>query len=163
MLIRPMSASDWPQVRDIYAAGIACGLATFETDPPDWETWNAGHHEFARLVAEEAGCVIGWAALSPVSKRRCYSGVAEVSVYVAPTVRGRGVGTALLRAVVEESERAGIWTLQGATFAENAVSLALQRACGFRIVGRRERIAQRLGVWHNTIVTERRSTLVEPA
>jgi phosphinothricin acetyltransferase len=111
-------------------------------------------------VAREGGVITGWAALSPVSQRACYAGVAEVGIYIAASARGRGVGSALLEAVIDSSESHGIWTLQGATIASNTASLALQARCGFRVVGRRERIAQRDGVWHDTILTERRSYAV---
>src|SRR5439155_5873967 len=134
-----MRPADWESVRTIYREGIASGQATFETDAPSWEQWDASHHPFARFVARSEGRVVGWAALAPVSRRRCYAGVAEVSVYVAADCRGRGIGRALLSAVVAESERLGIWTLQGASFPENEASLRLQQACGFRVVGRRER------------------------
>lgn len=159
-LIAPMTAADWPQVRAIYAEGIASGQATFETEPPEWEAWDAGHLPHGRLVARDGGRVVGWAALAPASRRACYAGVAEVSVYVAADCRGRGVGAALLRALVAESERYGVWTLQGATFAENRASLRLQAACGFRVVGRRERVARLNGAWRDTVLTERRSTAV---
>jgi L-amino acid N-acyltransferase YncA len=152
--------ADWPAVRAIYQDGIDTGLATFETAAPSWEQWDAGHLPHGRLVAREGNEVIGWAALAPVSRRACYAGVAEVSVYVAAACRGRGVGAALLRAVIAASEECGIWTLQGATFAENAASLRLQTACGFRVVGRRERIAKLHGEWRDTVVTERRSGAV---
>jgi phosphinothricin acetyltransferase len=154
--IEPMTPADWQQVRAIYADGIASGQATFETEPPTWEQWDANHHTFARLVGRIDGRIVGWAALSPVSRRSCYAGVAEVSVYVAADTRGQGIGRQLLLAIIAESERQGIWTLQGATFAENEASLRLQRACGFREIGRRERIAQLHGVWRDTILTERR-------
>jgi phosphinothricin acetyltransferase len=159
-VITPMTAADWPQVRAVYAEGIASGQATFETEPPSWERWDAGHRPDCRLVARCGDRAVGWAALAPVSGRACYAGVAEVSVYVAADCRGAGVGTALLRAVIAESERAGVWTLQGATFAENAASLRLQAACGFRVVGRRERIAKQHGAWRDTVLTERRSAAV---
>jgi phosphinothricin acetyltransferase len=158
--ITPMTAADWPQVRAVYSDGITSGQATFETEPPDWEVWNTGHLPHSRLVARDGGRVVGWAALAPVSRRACYAGVAEISVYVAADCRGRGVGTALLRALVAESERLGVWTLQGATFAENQASLRLQSACGFRVVGRRERVARLHGTWRDTVLTERRSTTV---
>jgi L-amino acid N-acyltransferase YncA len=158
--IAPMTPADWEQVRAIYAEGIASGEATFEAEPPTWEKWDAGHHPFARLTARREDRVIGWAALSPVSRRRCYAGVAEVSVYIALAERGRGVGRLLLESIIVESERHGIWTLQGATFPSNKASLRLQRSCGFREIGRRERIAQLHGAWRDTIVTERRSSLV---
>jgi phosphinothricin acetyltransferase len=155
-----MTLADWPAVRAIYLEGIASGQATFETEAPSWVLWDTAHHLFARLVARSNGQVIGWAALSTVSRRRCYAGVAEVSVYVAADMRGRGVGRALLEAVIDESERQSIWTLQGATFPENEASLRLQRACGFRVLGSRERIAQHHGVWRDTVLTERRSRVV---
>jgi phosphinothricin acetyltransferase len=158
--VEPMAAADWPAVRAIYGDGIAGGNATFETELPAWEAWDAAHHPFGRLVARPAEPVVGWAALSPVSRRRCYAGVAEVSVYVAAGWRGQGVGRTLLDAVIAEAERHGIWTLQGATFPENEASLRLQEACGFRQIGRRERVAQLHGVWRDTILTERRSTVV---
>jgi phosphinothricin acetyltransferase len=158
--IVPMVPADWEQVRAIYLDGIASGQATFEVEAPSWEQWDVAHHPFARLVARLAGRVVGWAALSPVSRRACYSGVAEVSVYIEVAHRGLGIGRQLLLAVIGESERQGIWTLQGATFPENEASLRLQRACGFRQIGKRERIAQRRGVWRDTVLTERRSQVI---
>jgi phosphinothricin acetyltransferase len=158
--IAAMTAADWPPVRAIYAEGIASGQATFETEPPTWEAWDAGHLPHSRLVARRGERVVGWAALAPVSRRACYAGVAEVSVYVAADCRRQGVGTTLLRALVAESERHGVWTLQGATFAENAASLRVQAACGFRVVGRRERVARQHGTWRDTVLTERRSPVV---
>src|SRR5262249_37695331 len=137
-----MTPADWEQVRAIYLEGITTNLATFEVEAPAWEEWDASHHPFARLVARAGGAVVGWAALSPVSRRRCYAGVAEVSVYIAATHRGNGLGRQLLLAAIAESEKHGIWTLQGATFAENTASLRLQLSSGFRIIGKRERIAQ---------------------
>jgi phosphinothricin acetyltransferase len=158
--IKVMTPAEREQVRAIYLEGIVAGQSTFEVEAPPWEQWHAAHHPFARLVAWSDGRVVGWAALSPVSRRRCYSGVAEVSVYVAADARGQGVGRRLLEAVIAESERQDIWTLQGATFPENEASLRLQRACGFREIGRRERIAELRGVWRDTILTERRSQVV---
>ncbi len=158
--IGTMTAGDWEEVRAIYEEGIASGDATFETEAPSREAWEAAHHPFARLVARPGGRVAGWAALSPVSRRRCYAGVAEVSVYVGAAYRGHGIGRGLLEAVIGESERQGIWTLQGVTFPENRASLRLQKACGFREIGRRERIARLRGVWRDTILTERRSAVV---
>ena len=155
----PMTAADWPEVRAIYLDGIATGNATFETDAPPWEAWDAGHLAVGRLVAR-GGRVLGWAALGPVSRRACYAGVAEASVYVGAAHRGRGVGRALLVRLIEESEKAGIWMLQSAAFPENAASLRLQTGCGFRVVGRRERIARLNGVWRDTVMTERRSRVV---
>ena len=158
--IRAMTPADWEAVQTIYAEGIATGQATFEVEAPSWEQWDAAHHPFARLVARLAESIAGWAALSPVSRRQCYAGVAEVSVYVGAAHRDRGIGAILLRAIIAESERHGIWTLQGATFPENLASRRLQAACGFREIGRRERIAQLDGVWRDTILTERRSPIV---
>jgi L-amino acid N-acyltransferase YncA len=158
--IRAMSPEDWEPVRAIYQQGIASGQGTFELEAPSWEQWNASHLLFARLVAQLDGRVIGWAALSPVSGRCCYAGVAEVSVYVGTDLRGQGVGRQLLLATITESERHGIWTLQGGTFVENEASLRLQRACGFRVIGKRERIGQLHGVWRDTVLTERRSPVV---
>jgi len=158
--IRSMEPADWEPVRAIYEQGIASGQATFELEAPTWERWDAGHLPFARLVAALEGHVIGWAALSPVSGRCCYAGVVEASVYVDTGRRGQGVGRQLLLAAIAESECRGIWTLQGGAFAENEASLRLQRACGFRVVGKRERIGQLHGVWRDTILTERRSPVV---
>jgi L-amino acid N-acyltransferase YncA len=158
--IRPMEPADWERVRTIYEQGIDSGQATFELEAPTWERWDAAHLPFARLVAGLEGRVIGWAALSPVSGRCCYAGVAEASVYVDTACRGQGVGRQLLLATIAESERRGIWTLQGGAFAENEASLRLQRACGFRVVGKRERIGRLHGVWRDTILTERRSPVV---
>jgi L-amino acid N-acyltransferase YncA len=154
-----MTADDWPAVRAIYEEGIATGHGTFETVAPTWAEWDAARLPHSRLVAR-GEAVLGWAALSAVSKRACYAGVAEVGIYVAASARGRGVGRALLEALIESAESNGIWTLQGATIAENAASLALQEKCGFRVIGRRERIAKLSGAWRDTILTERRSARV---
>jgi L-amino acid N-acyltransferase YncA len=156
--VESLRASDWPAVARIYRDGIATGQATFETDPPDWERWDAAHLRELRLVArDEGGAVLGWAALSPVSARAVYRGVAEVSVYVAAAARGQGVGRALLDELVRASESAGLWTLQAGIFPENIPSLGLHAACGFRVVGRRERIGQLRGVWRDVLLLERRS------
>ena len=160
MLIERMTMADWPEVVAIYEQGMATGLGTFETVAPSWEEWNAALSPHSRLVARENGALIGWAALSPVSKRACYAGVAEVGIYVAETARRRGVGRALLEALIASSEANGIWTLQGVTFTDNAASIAVQQSCGFRIVGRRERIGKRDGVWRDTVILERRSPTV---
>jgi phosphinothricin acetyltransferase len=158
--VEKMTEQDWREVRIIYQAGTATGNATFETDVGEWDEWDRNHLRDCRLVARAEGRVVGWAALSPVSQRSVYSGVAEVSLYVKTAAQGRGVGKALLRALIEESERAGIWTLQGTTFPENAASIALQKACGFREVGYRQRIGQRNGVWRDVVLMERRSKVV---
>ena len=155
-----MKPGDWEQVRGIFLEGIATGYTTFETDAPSWEKWDAGHLEFARLVARTGEKVLGWAALSPVSKRAAYRGVAELSVSVAEENRGRGIARALLEALIEESERNGIWTLQAAIFPENTASVKLHLRCGFREVGRRERIGKLNGSWRDTLLFERRSKTV---
>jgi phosphinothricin acetyltransferase len=157
--IDSLRESDWERVRTIYLEGLATGQASFETDAPSWEAWDAAHLAHSRLAARGEGRVVGWAALTPMSKRRCYAGVAEVSIYVAAAARGRGLGRRLLAELVASSERHGIWTLFGSTFPENAASLRAQAACGFRVMGRRERIAQHHGVWRDTVITERRSAI----
>lgn len=158
--IDEMRGEDWEQVRAIYLEGVATGHATFETEAPSWERWDAGHLRQPRLVARGADGILGWAAVSPVSQRRAYAGVAEVSVYVGAGGRGRGVGRALLEALVGESEMCGIWTLQAGVFPENAASVRLHLRCGFREVGRRERIGRLSGVWRDTLLFERRSKVV---
>jgi phosphinothricin acetyltransferase len=147
-------------VRTIYQQGIATGNATFETETPTWEAWDAGHLPTCRLVAGKDGRIVGWAALSPVSGRCVYAGVAEVSVYVAADARGQGIGKALLSALVEASEQEGIWTLQAGIFPENEASIALHKRCGFRVLGRQERLGQMDGVWRDVLLMERRSNVV---
>jgi L-amino acid N-acyltransferase YncA len=158
--LNAMRATDWPQVRAIYLEGIETGNATFETEAPDWDAWDAAHLPSCRLVVRHGDAVIGWTALSPVSRRRVYTGVTEVSLYVARAAQGKGVGRALLARLISESECAGIWTLQSTILAENAISIALHKSMGFREVGRRERIGQRHGVWRDVILMERRSRIV---
>jgi L-amino acid N-acyltransferase YncA len=158
--IRQLEATDWPHVRAIYLEGIATSQATFETVAPSWEVWDATHLEFARVVAWSNGELCGWAALSPVSKRAAYAGVAEVSVYIAEEFRRRGIGLKLLQRLIAESEQHGIWTLQASVFPENAATVALHKRCGFREVGRRERIGRLNGVWRDTMLLERRSEVV---
>jgi L-amino acid N-acyltransferase YncA len=159
-IIDVMNPADWEQARSIYLEGIKTQNATFETEAPDWEKWNAIHLSNCRLVARADSGVIGWAALSPASSRRVYSGVAEVSVYVAGNFRGRGIGQALLEALIVCSEKYGIWTLQAGIFPENVSSLAIHERCGFREVGRRERIGKQSGKWRDVILLERRSKVV---
>lgn len=158
--IEAMTDGDREAVLEIYAEGIATGDATFETAARDWAHWNESHLPACRLVARDAGRVAGWAALSPVSGRCVYGGVAEVSIYVRKAARGRGVGKALLAALVVRSEDAGIWTLQAGIFPENAASIAICKACGFRIVGTRERLGALAGVWRDVLLLERRSPVV---
>jgi L-amino acid N-acyltransferase YncA len=152
-----MKDEDWPVVQSIYQAGIETGYATFETEAPDWTEWDLAHLSAGRVVARREGQVIGWAALSPVSGRCVYAGVAEVSVYVAAEARGNGIGRQLLMELSAQSEKQGLWTLQAGMFPENEASLALHRGCGFRQVGRRERIGQLDGRWRDVILLERRS------
>ncbi len=161
MAIRSMTPDDWPAVSTIYAEGIATGNATFETTVPTWDAWDAGRLEAGRLVAtEDSGAVVGWAALSPVSARPVYRGVADVGIYVAAAARGQGVGRRLLEALVVASEDAGIWTLQAGIFPENAASIALHQALGFRIIGHRDRIGCHDGRWRDVLLLERRSAIV---
>lgn len=160
LVIAPVVASDWEAVRSIYAEGIATGEATFETAVPGWSDWDAKHLAGCRLAARRDDRIVGWTALSGVSDRPVYRGVAEVSIYIAEAERGAGVGKALLTAAVEASERAGIWMLQGVMFPENAASVRLHRACGFREVGNRCRIGQLRGKWRDTLLMERRSEVV---
>ena len=156
MVVRALQAEDWPEVARIYRDGLATGLASFETDVPAWEQWDAGHLQDLRYVAELDGAIVGWLAVSRVSRRACYRGVVEHSVYVDEAARGKGAGRALLRRLIAEAPPRGIWTIQTSIIAANAPSLALHRTVGFRTVGRRERIAQRDGVWHDTVLLELR-------
>lgn len=158
--IRAMRGDDWPALQEIYCEGMATGNATFETETPEWTKWNSAHLRDCRLVALNKQGILGWAALSPVSSRRVYCGVAEVSVYVASAAQGRGVGKMLLQSLVEQSERCGIWTLQASIFPENIPSIALHKSCGFQEVGRRQRLGQRNGVWRDVLLLERRSSCV---
>ena len=158
--IEPMRPEDWPAVRAIYLEGIATGNATFEQSAPEWEKWDAVHLPDARIVARsDAGDVLGWAALSGVSSRCVYAGVAEVSLYITERARGRGVGRQLMARLIADSEAQGIWTLQAGIFPENAASIALHERAGFRIVGRRERLGQMNGRWRDVVLMERRSAV----
>jgi len=152
-----MQERDWPAVAAIFEEGIRTRNATFETAAPAWGDWDASHLAEPRLVAEDGAGVAAWAALSPVSGRCCYAGVAEVSIYVAGRARGRGVGRALLAELVRRSEEAGLWTLQSGVFPENEPSLRLHEACGFRRVGVRERLGRLDGAWRDVVLLERRS------
>jgi phosphinothricin acetyltransferase len=156
-VIRALQREDWAAVAAVYVVGMATWIATFETGAPAWADWDASHLERHRLVAVVEGDVVGFAALAPVSSRCVYEGVAEESVYVAERARGRGIGRALLEALVAGSERDGIWTLEAGVFPENRASLALHHACGFRPVGLRERIGRLDGAWRDVVLLERRT------
>lgn len=160
MNIRSMQPADWPAVSRIYQEGIDTGMATFETDVPGWNVWNQSHLQHSRLVAVMDDQVVGWAALSGVSDRCVYGGVAEVSIYVAAEIRGKGIGTKLLEALVNQSEENGIWTLQAGIFADNKASIHLHQKCGFRIVGQREKLGCLHSEWKDVMLLERRSEQV---
>ncbi len=161
-MIRSMTAGDWPDVRRIYEEGIATGDATFQTEAPSWESWDAAHLATCRLVAVDTNAsVTGWAALSAVSARPVYEGVVEVSVYVAAEARGHGIGRELLEALIAAAEKDGRWTLQAGIFPENTASVALHERCGFRIVGRRERLGRMRGAWRDVLLMERRSSNIQ--
>ena len=157
--VRTFEKDDWPAVQQIYQQGIDTKNATFQEKAKTWEEWDATALQECRLVATDGEAVVGWAALSAVSSRRVYAGVAEVSVYVSNSHQGQGVGKQLLSALVTESENSGFWTLQAGIFPENAVSLALHKRCGFREVGTRERLGKMCGVWRDVVLLERRSPL----
>ena len=152
-----MRPEDWPEVARIYAEGIETGVATFETRVPGYQAWDRAHLSTCRWVADQGGRLLGWAALSPVSGRCVYGGVAELSIYVGAENRGMGVGRALLAVLIPDSEAAGFWTLQSGVFPENTASINLHRAMGFRQLGYRERIARHNGVWKDNLLFERRS------
>jgi phosphinothricin acetyltransferase len=158
--ITHLTPDHWADVRTIYEAGIATGLATFETAAPEWEAWDAGHRPDCRLVVLRGEQVIGWAALTPTSRRAAYRGVAEISIYIAPDARRQGVGRALLSNMVTCAESNGVWLLQATIFPENEASVCLHQSAGFRVVGRRERIACLHGRWRDTLLLERRSTVI---
>jgi L-amino acid N-acyltransferase YncA len=158
--VRAMAAADWSDVERIWREGIETGNATFEIEPPSWHEFDATRLPDHRLVALEGEEIVGWAALAPVSKRECYAGVAENSIYVAASARGRGVGHALMEKLVAAADAAGIWTIQTSVFPENVPSLALHERVGFRVVGQRERIAKLEGTWRDTLFLERRSAVV---
>jgi phosphinothricin acetyltransferase len=157
--VEQMRAGHWPAVERIYAEGLATGNASFETETPSWERFQGGHLPGHLLVALDAGAVVGWAVLSPISDRCAYQGVAEDSVYVAEPARGRGVGRTLLTQLTWRAESAGIWTVQAGIFPENTASVALHHACGFRTVGRRQRLGQREGIWRDVLLLERRGSI----
>ena len=160
MEIRKLSHKHWEQVKSIYQKGIDTGNATFQTSAPSWEDWDQSHLKSCRVVMQEDGKVIGWAALTPVSSRCVYAGVAEVSVYVDPAHSGKGVGLTLLNELVRQSETEGIWTLQAGIFPENTASLRIHEKAGFRILGTREKIGKQNGIWRDTALLERRSSVI---
>lgn len=155
-----MTAIDWPAVAAIYGEGIATGIATFEKTIPSYEAWDMAHLKTCRFVAEDSNIILGWGALSPVSGRCVYGGVAEVSVYVSRAARGKGVGIMLIEKLILESEAQGIWTLQSGIFPQNQGSIRLHEKTGFRFIGKRERIAKLDGIWYDNLLFERRSALV---
>lgn len=160
MEIRKLLDTDWPQVKLIYEKGINTGNATFQTSAPSWQDWNESHLAICRIIAESNSQIIGWAALTPVSSRCVYAGVAEVSVYVDPEHSGKGIGLALLEELVHLSETEGIWTLQAGIFPENTASLRIHEKAGFRTLGIREKIGKQNGIWRDTVLLERRSLLI---
>ncbi len=159
--IEELKASDWEQVAAIYLEGIKTGRATFQTEVPNWENWDAGHIKSCRLVARSGNNILGWVALSPTSSRCTYAGVAEMSIYVGEKYKGQGVGTALIESVINLSEEEGFWTLQSGIIIENTPSLKLHKKCGFREIGIREKVGRMSnGIWHDVILVERRSKIV---
>ena len=157
MIITALTEQHYPAVKNIYEQGLATGNSTFQTSAPDWKEWNESHVANCRIVGIENDQVVGWAALTPVSGRCVYAGVAEVSVYVDERFRGKGFGTTLLDALIQESEKNNLWTLQAGIFPENVSSIKIHEALGFREVGYREKIGQLKGVWRDTVLLERRS------
>ena len=158
--IEKMRPEHWQEVRAIYEDGIKTGNATFEVSAPEWKAWDEAHLQHCRFIAGENDKILGWAALSPVSDRCVYAGVAEVSVYVNTTARGKGLGKMLLEKLIEESEADNLWTLQAGIFPENIASIKIHQHCGFRVIGKRERIGQMNGIWRDTLILERRSNKV---
>lgn len=163
-MIDIMKPEDWQQVCSIYREGISTGNSTFEKDSPDWDQWDSAHLQEHRLVVREGNTILAWAALTPVSSRAVYSGVAELSLYVRIAYRGKGIGAALLNEIIDSTEKAGLWTLQGGIFPENLPSLRLVKKHGFKEIGRRERIGKMFngdlaGTWRDVILVERRSTV----
>jgi L-amino acid N-acyltransferase YncA len=154
---RYLAQVDWNSISEIYLQGIRSGNATFETEVPSWGKWDASHLKSCRLITLADGVIVAWAALVPVSARKVYSGVAEVSIYVSDTHKGKGIGKSLLEKLISESETEGIWTLQAVIFPENGASLKIHQDLGFRKVGYREKIAMMNGTWRDTVLLERRS------
>jgi phosphinothricin acetyltransferase len=160
MEFQQLTQAHWEQVKKIYEEGIATGNATFQSAAPTWEEWDTSHVKSSRIVAVIDNEVVGWAALTPVSGRCVYAGVGEVSVYVSGSARGKGVGKALLQELIRASEEDGFWTLTAGIFPENEASLKIHRQAGFKVLGVRERIGKLNGTWRDTVLLERRSTIV---
>lgn len=157
MEIKTITKDNFSEVIEIYNQGLATNIATFQNDSPQWEEWDKGHLDFCRISIYDNGKMIGWASLTPVSSRCVYAGVAEVSIYIAQDERGKGVGKTLLTELIQQSEENGIWTLQSGIFAENERSIRLHEKCGFRLVGYREKIGKKNGIWKDNVLMERRS------
>jgi len=157
MEIKSITKYNFPELVEIYKQGLATNIATFQNELPTWEEWDKGHLNFCRISIYLNSEMLGWTALSPVSSRCVYAGVAEVSVYVATNARGKGIGEMLLNELIKQSESNEIWTLQSGIFAENQNSIKLHEKCGFRIVGYREKIGKKDGVWKDNVLMERRS------
>ncbi|HAT67739.1 MAG TPA: N-acetyltransferase [Flavobacteriaceae bacterium] len=156
----PLQKEHYPAVSKIYFEGIETGIATFETEIPSWEIFNEKFLPVCRFIAKKNDQILGWCTLSAISKREVYKGVAETTIYIAKDARGKGIGKKLLQHLVFESEKAGFWTLQARIFPQNIASIELHKNAGFRIVGIKEKIGQRLGVWHDNVELERRSKKV---
>lgn len=160
-VIENMTEAHWQQVSKIYLQGIKTEVATFETQVPAWEQWDSSHLKEGRFILRKGNKIAAWCALSPISSRSVYKGVAELSIYVAEEFKGLGLGKSLLKEIIQESEELGIWTLQSSIIADNEPSLGLHQSCGFRAVGYREKIAKNAkGHWKDVIIMERRSTRV---
>ena len=157
MEIKPITKDNFSEVIEIYNQGLATNIATFQNDSPQWEEWDKGHLDFCRISIYDSNKMLGWASLTPVSSRCVYAGVAEVSIYIAQDERGKGIGKTLLAGLIQRSEENGIWTLQSGIFAENESSIRLHEKCGFRLVGYREKIGKKNGVWKDNVLMERRS------
>lgn len=160
VIIRELKARDWPSVKEIYQKGLDTGMASFETQAPSWEKWDAAHLDIGRILVQGPLEIMGWVALSPVSAREVYRGVAEVSIYIDPKYARKGLGYILFEKLIKESEKAGLWTLQSGIFRQNTASIKLHEKMGFRMIGYREKVAKRDGVWQDNMLMERRSKVV---